>query len=832
MNIPSAAWQRRLDLLPEQPGRPAFWALGSLIRLVPTYFRLRATLARDRKMGRESMLVSFDPRRAGPIQGVPLGGIGGGTVTRGWRGDFARWQLQPGCYRYGAVPADQFSVAVKRDGKPVQARVLYPGRPAQSVLGSWNWGMDGACATYHALFPRAWTIYENPVPGVRLTCRQVSPVIPHDYRASSLPAGVFAWTVENTGAEPAMVSLMMTFQNGIGAQNDLDGGHLNRRFHLESEEGPILGKEEPILGKEGPIVGVSLVHANGQMGLRTPGRGALPTARYNDPLSFAIAARERPGIHVSSRACFSASGDGSDVWEAFSRRAQLEEDADGAPSPAGTAVGAALAATLNIPAGERREVEFALSWDMPLARFGEGRAWYRRYTRWYGREGEAAPRLACDALRDYPEWEKRIAAWQTPVLDDTSIPDWYKSALFNELYYVVDGGTVWTDGEEGQPAPAEEDVGHFAYLEGHEYRMFNTYDVHFYASFALAMLWPLLELSLQRDFARALQIEHPELRAVWFSGARVPRKVRGAIPHDLGAPGEDPWYKVNAYMMQDTGRWKDLNPKFVLQVCRDWAATGDRAFLDEMWPAVRQAMRFMEQFDTDGDGLIENEGIPDQTYDTWSVRGPSAYSAGLWLASLSAAAALGDAVGDAETSGEFRARLARGQAAYESKLWNGASYNYDGSGSRHHDSIMADQLAGPWYARACGLPPVVPEAHARRTLATIFAFNVMKHRAGRMGAVNGMRPSGMVDTSDQQSQEVWTGTTYALAACMLQEGMREEAFKTAQGVYRMGWEELGYWFQTPEAWKGDGNYRALAYMRPLAVWAMEWARTKLPAVPR
>ena len=29
--------------------------------------------------------------------------------------------------------------------------------------------------------------------------------------------------------------------------------------------------------------------------------------------------------------------------------------------------------------------------------------------------------------------------------------------------------------------------------------MYNTYDVHFYASFALAMLWPKLQMSLQYD---------------------------------------------------------------------------------------------------------------------------------------------------------------------------------------------------------------------------------------------------------------------------------------------------------------------------------------------
>lgn len=37
--------------------------------------------------------------------------------------------------------------------------------------------------------------------------------------------------------------------------------------------------------------------------------------------------------------------------------------------------------------------------------------------------------------------------------------------------------------------------GRFAYLEGHEYRMYNTYDVHFYASPALASLWPNLQVS-------------------------------------------------------------------------------------------------------------------------------------------------------------------------------------------------------------------------------------------------------------------------------------------------------------------------------------------------
>lgn len=39
--------------------------------------------------------------------GVPLGGIGCGTIGRGWKGEFNRWQLTPGMYSYNYVEANQ-----------------------------------------------------------------------------------------------------------------------------------------------------------------------------------------------------------------------------------------------------------------------------------------------------------------------------------------------------------------------------------------------------------------------------------------------------------------------------------------------------------------------------------------------------------------------------------------------------------------------------------------------------------------------------------------------------------------------------------------------------
>ena len=120
-------------------------------------------------------------------------------------------------------------------------------------------------------------------------------------------------------------------------------------------------------------------------------------------------------------------------------------------------------------------------------------------------------------------------------------------------------------------------------------------------------------------------------------------------------------------------------------------------------------------------------------------------------------------------------------------------------------------------------PPLIEPGQARSALQTVFDLNVMHFGQGILGAVNGMRPDGQVDRLSMQSQEVWPGVTYAVAAAMLHEGMVQEAFQTAEGAVRTTYERMGYWFQTPEAWDQNGNYRSIAYMRPLAIWAMQWA---------
>ncbi len=205
------------------------------------------------------------------------------------------------------------------------------------------------------------------------------------------------------------------------------------------------------------------------------------------------------------------------------------------------------------------------------------------------------------------------------------------------------------------------------------------------------------------------------------------------------------------------------------------------------------------------------------------VRGESAYSGSLWLAALRSAEEIATQLGDSAKASEYHALFARSQASYIKKLWNGEYFRYD-TASEYRDNIQADQLAGQWYANMTGLGDIIPRDMQLSALKKIYNFNVLKFADGSMGAVNGMAPDGSLVKTNEQVQEVWTGTTFGLAAFMLSDGLKEEGFKTAWGIYHTTYETKGYWFRTPEAWDITGNYRASMYMRPAAIWAMEMTR--------
>jgi len=732
----------------------------------------------------------------GPWGGVPIGGMGSGSIGRTHRGDVARWHLEVGKHVFAPVPADGFALYVGRSGTVGRATVLSTLRP--SALPAWGWTLPEGAGTYHGLFPRAWQVFEPHVLGVGLVGEQLSPVIAGDLDASALPAGCFDWWVENPGPDRLTVGIMLSWQDPA-----VD----------PSEPAPAGAWHETI---EAPDAGGALLHAP----------ACVPSGLRG---TFAIAASRAPGVAISTRSRFDALAD-TELWADFAADGRLDPSDDRRPSGDREAIGAAVAATFELAPGERRSVHFAVAWDLPMVEFGAGRRWWKRYTRDWGRTGERAFELAAYALERAPAWREAIEAWQRPVLESADRPDWYKAALFNELYFLVDGGTFWEAGEVGGPEPAHDDPGRFALLECVDYPFYDSVDVDFYASFAILRLFPELEARGIRDLLAAIPVEDPEVVTIEASGEWARRKVGGTVPHDVGGPDDDPFYRPNRYSFQDVSGWKDLGPKFVLQVWRDAVAdpAGGDALIRDAWPTVDAVLARLAERDLDGDGLPEHDGLPDQTYDTWLMRGPSAYGGSLWLAATAAAKTMAGRLGLDDDARRWQALFERAQVAFDVRLWRGDYYAYDDGGGSSSETVMADQLAGQWYADATGLGDLVPRERVEAALRTIHRLNVRGFADGTMGAVNGMRLDGSVDTSSEQSQEVWVGTSYALAAFMLGRGLTEEAWETARGAAAVTYER-GLWFRTPEAYDHDGNYRAGLYLRPLAIWAIEEALERVSA---
>jgi non-lysosomal glucosylceramidase len=789
----------------------------------------------------------------GPWHGAPLGGFGAGCLGRSHRGDFNLWHLDGGEHIFQTISACQFSVFEQVEGQSAHAYALSTEAPENGTLSRWQWypaspaseSDQETSGTYHALYPRSWFTYRN-VFQANLSCEQFSPIWADNYQETSYPVAVFVWTAHNPGDRPLTLSLMLSWQNLVGWFTNA----------VKSPEVKVRDDGSPFYDYQ-PRWGES--HGNFNQRVVESGRVGCVMDRADRPNEpgegdgqWAIAVTVTPEDEVFYHTRWNPAGDGADLWHTFAADGSLSNCDDPTPAEAGEQTGAAIALRFTLAPGETRQIPMTLSWDLPVTEFAAGVNYFRRYTDFFGRTGRNAWAIAQMALQHYTQWQQHIAAWQTPILSRSDLPDWFKMALFNELYDLTDGGTLWSAASEADP------IGQFAVLECLDYRWYESLDVRLYGSFALLMLFPELDKSVLRSFARAIPAADNTPRLIGYyatQGVESPiavRKAANATPHDLGAPNEHVWEKTNYTSYQDCNLWKDLGSDFVLQVYRDFVLTGstDTEFLVECWTAIAATLHYLKDFDYDNDGIPENSGAPDQTFDDWRLQGISAYCGGLWLAALEAAIAIAHLLKDhptavldplpSEAIAVFESWLTQGRSVYHKTLWNGRYYQLDsGSGS---DVVMADQLCGQFYARLLNLPDIVPTGCDRTALRTVYEacfvnFNqwiAQQHsQSGTnptpLGAANGVRPDGSpVNPNDTHPLEIWTGINFGIAAFLLQLEMKDEAFQLTEAVVRQVYDN-GLQFRTPEAITAFGTFRASHYLRAMAIWAIygvltEWKR--------
>jgi non-lysosomal glucosylceramidase len=769
----------------------------------------------------------------GPNHGMPLGGFGAGCIGRAPDGNVNLWHLDGGEHWFGTLPDCQFAL-FETDGESCRAHALavQPQRDASRPdatslpLTAWSWypasTAEHSTGTYAARYPLSWFEHSG-VFEAKLSCEAFSPILPGDYQRSSYPVAVFRWRLANPTRKPLDLSLLLSWRNTVGWFTNTDpSATVTFRDDGSPEHNyvPAIGRGEGQRNR--------WVDSAGLKGVLLEGRRSEPLAEGEGQWCLAVPG-DLEGVEVLRCSRWDPTGSGAEIWAPFATDGSIPASDNDRRSTCSEQASAAIALRFRLEPGATIELPVVISWDLPVTAFATGSRALRRYTDFFGAGGDNAAAIAAEALRDWRDWRAQIEAWQAPVLERSDLPEELRMALLNELYDLASGGSLWTAASPTDP------VGRFGVLECLDYAWYESLDVRLYGSFALLQLWPELDKAVLRSFARAIPAADATPRPIgwYFTQGRgrveAARKVAGATPHDLGAPNERPFDATNYTAYQDCNLWKDLASDFVLQVWRTFklAPSGeDLRFLADCWPGAVEALRYLKTFDANDDGLPDNGGAPDQTFDDWPLEGVSAYCGALWIAALEAALAMGQRLQlelGLDTSGEqrqFGGWLEQSRTNFDALLWNGEYYRIDaGSGT---PVVMADQLCGDFYARLLSLPPVVSDDRARSSLQAIKEACFEAFEGGRLGVANGLRRDGTpLDPNGTHPLEVWTGINFGLAAYYRLMGETGTALAITGAVVSQVYEG-GLQFRTPEAITAVGTFRACHYLRAMAIWAL-WA---------
>ena len=402
----------------------------------------------------------------GPWHGMPLGGFGAGCIGRSSRGDFNLWHLDGGEHWYGTIPDCQFAIW-ESDGTSTRAHALAtaPDRDDSRVdgedpLAAWQWypasTNDSTTGTYAARYPLSWTRYSGLF-AAEVSCEAFSPILPGDYQRSSYPVAVFRWTLRNPTNRPLQLSLLLSWRNTVGWFTNTDP---SAEVHFRDDGSPEHNYAPAIGAGEGQSN--RWVDQPGLKGVLLDGRRSQPLAEGEGQWCLALP-DNLEDVEVMRCSRWDPTGDGAELWQSFAAEGRIPNSNNDRASRAGEQASAGLAVKVSLDPGQCLEIPVVISWDLPVTAFATGVSDWRRYTDFHGRQGTAAAAIAAEALRDWRSWRDQIDRWQEPVLARTELPEPLRMALFNELYDLASGGSLWTAARAGDP------VGRFGVLECLDY---------------------------------------------------------------------------------------------------------------------------------------------------------------------------------------------------------------------------------------------------------------------------------------------------------------------------------------------------------------------------
>lgn len=616
--------------------------------------------------------------------GMPIGGIGTGTVYIGGDGKLWCWdvfnehhhgavpyrptvetpgleaivggKISPTSGLNYVVPPEQespwnfnqgFSIVIEENGEKIEHKLDHSGFEDIEFIGR---------------HPVATVTYKDSAVPVEVILEAFTPFIPLNVDESSYPATVLTYKVRNTSNKSCAVSVCGWSENAVLTNENnhrSDGKHINKTQ----------------AGKNWKGVDFSCLN----LAQKTP-KGYLPLVDLPDYGSMSLICLDSDAYTTAGR------------FDAKNQQASVESTGSGLFQHEV----AGVSSQLTLAAGEEREVTFIFAWYFPNYQLetGVGVAPGRRSAsfneisiakgrRWYASKFSNSLDVATDLSKNLDRLKQLTYKWRDTWYGGT-LPNWLlertiipAAALQTNTCYRFEDGRFWAWEGVGCCAGTCTHVWHYAQSVGR--------------------LFPELEMNLREttDYGVALN-------------------ANGSI--DFRAEYND-------------REATDGQAGVILRTLREHQMSNTDDFLQRVWPSVKLAMKFLISQDARGGSPT---GIPvGEQHNTLDAEwyGKIPVMASLYLAALRSCVEMATIVGDAGFAKYCQSIFELGQKAMMALFDNRLGYFIQEEDPQHPEAIgvgkgcYIDQVLGQWWANQLGLGDLFDADKTRKALSSLWDYN-------------------------------------------------------------------------------------------------------------